>query len=294
VIIREAQCTERHLELYKIQTERFQSFILRNPSGIFNNPGWAGFKTREVAIYDENKLIAFSLFDVGFRAMASILCCYDKDYDHLSLGKATMLCELQYAKDQGISYYYPGYVLDEPTRMDYKLSLGNYEFMSREKTWTEHTQKPSYDSSAKNVKRIMSILSDLLHSFHIHHKIWVYPLFTLAISQTTKEGDWVAWPMFIELDNHPRIFITLDQYSGNVIVFIGKILKQLTIPTNVWPSSEFMDQEKFMLHPLEAEKILHPGLIQKNDNRLSIIARLLHLISTQKTIAPDYGTHSPS
>ncbi|MFM7103898.1 MAG: hypothetical protein ACKOW8_00130, partial [Flavobacteriales bacterium] len=270
------------------------SFVLKDPSGLFHNPNWMGFRTMEVAIYCGDKLIAYSLFDVGFKAMASLLCCYDPSYGHLSLGMATMLFEIQYARENGISWYYPGYVLDEPTRMDYKLSLGNFEFLQNNHQWNEHTEKPASTSNAHCIKNMIQSISELLSSFEIKHKIWHYPLYTLCLKKTTSDGEWVAWPLNIEVLSHPGIFITIDQYTGGVVVFSGSILRSLTIPYSVWPSSEFLDHEKFILNPLRADKILTRNLIQKGDNRLMIMARLLRIILLRETGQIDSDTHSPS
>ncbi len=288
---REARCTERHQELYAIQSKRFQSFIMRDPTAIFHNPSYTGFKTMEVVLYHNEKLIAFSLFDVGFHAMASLLCCYDRDYLHLSLGKATMLLELQFAREHGIQHYYPGYVLDEPTRMDYKLFLGRFEYLTKECKWLEYAEKPDLGSSASFIKKILTMISELLDSFDIQHKTWIYPLHTLSLRQITADGQWISWPIYIELTNYPNIFIAADQYTGELVVFSGKLQSQLTIPNSVWPSSEFLDKDRFILHPMVAEKILERNLIRKNDNRLTIMARLLLIISNYRINHPSVNTH---
>jgi arginyl-tRNA--protein-N-Asp/Glu arginylyltransferase len=294
VVFREAHFTQRHQELYELQSKRFQSFVLRDPSGLFHNPGCVGFRTMEVAIYSGDQLIAFSLFDVGFKAMASLLCCYDPGFAHLSLGVATMLFEIQYAGEHGISLYYPGYVLDEPTRMDYKLSLGNFEFLQNHDQWKECILKPASNSNAHQIKLIIQSISELLSSFEIKHKIWLYPLYTLALKRTTTDGDWSAWPLNIELSGYSGIFISVDPYSGGVVVYSGSILNHLTIPHSVWPSSEFLDQEKFILNPLRVDKIWTINLIQGGDNRLSIIAKLLQIILYHETGQTNSDTHSPS
>ncbi|MFM7106602.1 MAG: hypothetical protein ACKOW8_13895, partial [Flavobacteriales bacterium] len=312
---REARCTVRHQELYALQSQRFQSFIDRNTSVIFHNPNYSAFNTMEVAVFHDDKLIAYSLFDVGFHAMASLLCCFDKDYNDLSLGKATMLLELHYARTNGIKYYYPGYILDEPTKMDYKLFLGNFEYMNpnlppppsnlttmasmtngqnmdkatlirdykfyatKRNVWTEFPEKPNLGSSANYIKRILAMLTELLDSFGIQHKTWIYPLHYWASSPTTSDGKRVSWPLMVELSSYNNIFIAADQDTGNLVVFSGKLQSRFKMPNSIYPSTEFLDKSRFLLHLMVAEKILEQQLVRPNDNRQSILARLQLIIS---------------
>ncbi len=82
------------------------------------------FNTQEVAIYDEDRLIAFSFFDLGKDSIASIKGVYHPDYAKYSLGFYTMLREVKYGIEQGFQYYYPGYVVPGFQRFDYKLRVG--------------------------------------------------------------------------------------------------------------------------------------------------------------------------
>jgi len=294
IVFREAIFTRRHQELYDLQSARFQSFVLRDPSGLFHNPSWMGFRTMEVAIYLGNEFIAFSLFDVGFKAMASLMCCYDPTFGHLSLGVATMLYEIQYAQEHGIYWYYPGYVLDEPTRMDYKLTLGNFDFLQSNLQWKPLIERPISNSNAHHIRSIIQSLSDMLTAYKISHQIWLYPLFTLALKRTTTIGEWSAWPLNIEVIPGSGIFISVDQLSGGVLVYSGSILRNLTIPHNVWPSSEFLDQEKFILNPLRVDKIWTRNLIQRGDNGALIMERLLQIILQHQTGQTAADIHAPN
>ena len=294
VVYREAHCTQRHLELYEQQSKRFQSFVLKDPVGLFHNPNYMGFRTMEVAVYEGDKMMAFSLFDCGFKSMASLLCCFDPDFAHFSLGIATMLLEIRYAQENGMMYYYPGYVLDEPTRMDYKLSLGHFEYLLSNQQWKELDEKPASTSKARQIKSIIESISDLLNAFDFKHKIWLYPLYTLALSGSTSDGEWSAWPLNIELTSYPGVFISVDQNSGDVVVYSATILSHLTIPYSVWPTSEFMDKDRFIINPLKADKIWSRNLIQKGDNRLMIVARLIQILIDCQTSHSTAGTHLPS
>lgn len=83
------------------------------------------FSTKCISIFDENKLIAGGYFDVGVEGAASILHFFDPTYSRYSLGKFLILITIDYLKDQRFQYYYPGYVVEGLSKMNYKLFLGN-------------------------------------------------------------------------------------------------------------------------------------------------------------------------
>ena len=86
--------------------------------------GLSIYNTKCVSIWDRDKLIASSYFDVGETAAASIINFFDPLYAKFSLGKYLMLLTIDCLKDQGYEYYYPGYVVEGLSKMDYKLFLG--------------------------------------------------------------------------------------------------------------------------------------------------------------------------
>ncbi|MBS1949372.1 MAG: hypothetical protein OJF59_001320 [Cytophagales bacterium] len=82
------------------------------------------FDTKCISIYDHDQLIAAGYFDVGENAAASILHFFDPLYSRYSLGKYLILITLDYLREKNIQYYYPGYVVEDLPKMNYKLFLG--------------------------------------------------------------------------------------------------------------------------------------------------------------------------
>lgn len=85
------------------------------------------FNTKCISVFDEAKLIAGGYFDVGNHAAASILHFYDPNYHACSLGKYLILLTIDYLKEHGYEFYYPGYVVAGLPKFDYKLFLGKDE-----------------------------------------------------------------------------------------------------------------------------------------------------------------------
>lgn len=79
------------------------------------------FDTYVVEIRDKDRLIAAGIFDNGFQSIAGIMNFYHPDYRKHSLGKYLMLQKIKYAQLRGKTYYYPGYVVHNYPKFDYKL-----------------------------------------------------------------------------------------------------------------------------------------------------------------------------
>ena len=94
------------------------------------------FDTLEINIFDGDRLIAFSFFDEGVNSLTSINGVYDPEYSNYSLGMHTMLEEIQYGLDTGRKFFYPGYFVPGNPRFDYKLRVGDVEFLEfKSKAW---------------------------------------------------------------------------------------------------------------------------------------------------------------
>ena len=79
------------------------------------------FDTQMIEIRDEDRLIAVGIFDNGARSIAGIMNVYHPDYRKQSLGKYLMLLKINYALEQKKLYYYPGYIVINYPKFDYKL-----------------------------------------------------------------------------------------------------------------------------------------------------------------------------
>ena len=74
----------------------------------------------ELAVYDNEKLIATSFFDAGTSAVSGIYAVFDPEESHRSLGIFTMLKEIEFAVKGGWEFYYQGYCYSGESFYDYK------------------------------------------------------------------------------------------------------------------------------------------------------------------------------
>ncbi|UYZ58381.1 GNAT family N-acetyltransferase [Hymenobacter latericus] len=79
------------------------------------------FTTHVIELRDGERLIAAGIFDSGEQSLAGIMNFYDPTYRKHSLGKYLMLLKIIYALQEEKAYYYPGYVVHNYPKFDYKL-----------------------------------------------------------------------------------------------------------------------------------------------------------------------------
>lgn len=123
------------------------------------------FNTYEVCVYDGNKLIAYSFFDVGRNSIASLMGIYDPDYKVFSPGYYTMLLEIQFGLNHGLSYYYPGYIVPDYEGFNYKMRIGKVEYYNVKKSnwelFNKKTPPPSpLDLMQKRLQKMQATLQN--------------------------------------------------------------------------------------------------------------------------------------
>ncbi|RZK38182.1 MAG: GNAT family N-acetyltransferase [Hymenobacter sp.] len=79
------------------------------------------FDTHVIEVRDGAQLIAAGIFDQGADTIAGIVNYYDPAYHRHSLGKYLMLLKLEHARRRQLTYYYPGYLVHNYPKFDYKL-----------------------------------------------------------------------------------------------------------------------------------------------------------------------------
>jgi arginine-tRNA-protein transferase len=132
----------------------------RNPPE--NYPSW------EVGVYDDTKLVAFSIFDIGKKSLASLEAAYHPDYHPHSLGIYTMLLEIDYSISLGLSHYYPGFLPKDVPMFHYKLRPGGLEFFRlREQRWLPWEKAEPEDWLHDQVLLQLGKLKESLQSFQV-------------------------------------------------------------------------------------------------------------------------------
>lgn len=134
------------------------------------------YDTYEVSIYDNNKLIGVSFFDIGEKSAASIMGIYDPDYSKYSLGYYTMLREITFCIEHDMTHYYPGYIVPGYQRFNYKLRIGNVEYFSpEEKRWKSFREENIETLQTEKLKKRMEEIFLRLDAFGIPIEMMFFP-----------------------------------------------------------------------------------------------------------------------
>jgi leucyl-tRNA---protein transferase len=125
VAIRPAILTDEKEELYV----RYKQSLPFNPSDSLHSLLFSAastnsiYNTYEVTVRDGDQLIAIGFFDLGKTSAAGISSVYDPVYKKYSLGKYLIYLKMQYCKNLGLRYFYPGYFVPGYSFFDYKLTI---------------------------------------------------------------------------------------------------------------------------------------------------------------------------
>ncbi len=159
------------------------------------------YDTWEVAIYDYEKLIAVGIFDVGETSSMGITCFYDPNYQKYSLGKYLMFLKMQYAKNQGMAYFYPGYFSPNNPIFDYKLDLAKpftaYLELSSN-TW-KSIQEYSISAAPIEVTTLkLKNLQNCLIERNIETTLFNYEFFDADLISTFNGMNTFDFPIFLQ------------------------------------------------------------------------------------------------
>lgn len=113
-------------ELKTLYATYRQSIIFDAPGSIedclFGDEIGNQFETWVIEVRDDVRLIAAGIFDNGNESIAGIMNFYDPAYRRHSLGRYLMLLKINYARQAHKTYYYPGYVVSNYPKFDYKIA----------------------------------------------------------------------------------------------------------------------------------------------------------------------------
>jgi len=134
--IRRIQITDEAQSLFHIHKQRFTSGV---PVSIYeflsSEPSTVPCVAREIAVYDGDRLVAVSYFDIGEATMSGIYATFDPNDKARGLGTFTMLKEIEFAAESGCEFYYQGYAYEGNSFYDYKKRLSGTEAFDWKGRW---------------------------------------------------------------------------------------------------------------------------------------------------------------
>jgi arginine-tRNA-protein transferase len=153
VVIKKPSLTMEHIALY----HKYHQKMAEKKDWPFNDIDPLEYKKSyvngafgfgyEFLFFRDNRLIGVSLVDVLSEAISAIYCFYDHDYEHLSIGKFSILTQIQIAKQLKIPYIYLGYWIKDHLSMGYKEKYTPFEILTNraeldeEPMWRKYERK---------------------------------------------------------------------------------------------------------------------------------------------------------
>ena len=180
------------------------------------------YDSYEVNIYDNQKLIACGILDLGRNVSTGITCFYDPDYQRYSLGKYLMFLKIDFSKNRGMSYFYPGYFAPNYPMFDYKLDLAKpfLEFLDLSTNLWKPFEEYIYEEIPL-VEMIQKLeeLSICLTKRNFGHTFLKYEYFDADLSATMNGAGTFDFPVFI-------LCFERDKSVSNPIIIYDVISRQ--------------------------------------------------------------------
>ncbi len=199
---------------------------------LYNLQSQLTFDTRELCLYDKNRLVAFSFFDVGQNSMYSKQGIYNPDYQAYSLGYSSMLFEINYALENGFQYYYPGYVVPGNPDFDYKHRIGLLEYfdLPTEK-WLPYALLEEADIPINVIRSQLNRLQRKFQLAGIQCSVIEYPVFDIRFYHNDPHP-FLEFPVFLILDHPDRNqccpIVVYDPMASVLRIFDGRFVGAFT------------------------------------------------------------------
>lgn len=246
--------------LYQKHKNRFEGYIpstLRE--SLFGLEEENIYNTREIAVYDDNKLIAISYFDIGSNSMASIMGLFDPDYEKYSLGIYTMIKEVEYGMTHNIQYYYPGYVVPGYKKFDYKMRLGAMDFYDvAAEAWKPMEEMGEEHLLSVLIYEKLDTLAKAFEQKNLNYKKLTYPFFDKEFYGNQSEA-LLQSPLIIDCrivnEENAFYFVEYNLEIDKYLFYKGRRMFNM-IPVLVSSFLERFDPEKSCLDMVQIERLL--------------------------------------
>ncbi len=158
------------------------------------------YDSYEICVYDNEKLIACGILDLGKDSSEGIVCFYDPDYKKYSLGKYLMLIKMEFCQKQAMKFFYPGYFAPHYSMFDYKLDLSSdaMEYLELSSNlWQPISQFKVSETPLAVMNQKLRELSECLKRRRFEHQLLHYEYFDAEIVKTLNGLQLFDFPVFI-------------------------------------------------------------------------------------------------
>ncbi len=83
--------------------------------------------TKELNLYIKDQLVGVGIFDIVDNGISSVYFFYHPMFKEYRLGTYSVMLEIEIARQLHLDYYYPGYYIENCSKMSYKKDFRPYE-----------------------------------------------------------------------------------------------------------------------------------------------------------------------
>ena len=160
------------------------------------------YNTYEVTLYDQDKLIGCGFFDLGGSSAEGIVSFYDPEYKKYSPGKYLIYSKIQFCKELGLQYFYPGYFVPGNPYFDYKLKIARNaaEFLQiGSASWRNISAFTDKDIPVQTMNAKLNELKLLLGKAEIESQVMKYEFFDAGLIPEMRNTGLLDFPLFLHL-----------------------------------------------------------------------------------------------
>ncbi len=138
IVIRPIVITPEKEDLFERHKQRFKNNIPESLDDFLSSsPADVPCEASEIGVYEGQRLVAASFFDVGETSVSAVCAMFDPQETTRSLGILTMLLTIGHAAENGKTFYYPGYAYAGNSFYDYKKRFAALETFDWNGSWTD-------------------------------------------------------------------------------------------------------------------------------------------------------------
>ena len=263
--------------LYQKHKRRFEGYIPGTlKESLFGLEEDNIYNTREISVYDGDRLIAISYFDIGSKSMASIMGLFDPDYEKYSLGIYTMIKEVEFGMNNRLHFYYPGYVVPGYKKFDYKLRIGDMDLYDvPSKSWIPYDQLSTQNLPSEVIYSKLNELSRAFLQNNLNFKQLTYPFFDKEFYGNNTEALLQA-PLILDCriinEDNAFYFVEYNLESQKYFLYKGRRMFNM-IPVLISSFLERFDPEESCLDMVEIDY-----LIVKSADTKDIVSEVLTIL----------------
>lgn len=143
-VIRPVEITAEKESLFERHKRRFKEGVPRSLYDFLSaDAARVPCEANEVCVYDGEKLLAASFFDVGKKSISGVYAVFEPTLTGRSLGIYTMLLEIEFARENAKKFYYQGYAYQGNSFYDYKKRFTGLERYDWRGNWKSYVEKES-------------------------------------------------------------------------------------------------------------------------------------------------------